>query len=147
MQKSEVKFDFPNPLKYLDIEDEPVKLKYLMSCIEPGTVTIVSCENGVDFESFIKKISIYKAVLVLNNWLFGYGILKRIAQRKNKAIILRSTAKKLNKIQKNKKFATQVGCAIKLNHKPYYYIAGCKNKENTFDVGWTVIGVNVIKGR
>lgn len=32
-----------------------------------------------------------------------------------------------------------------IDHKPYYYIAGCKNKAKEFNIGWTVIGVNIIK--
>ena len=71
--------------------------------------------------------------------------LARYANKIKKPVILRVDSKKQSKIIKNKRFAKFVKLAIRLNHKPYYYIAGCKSKAGNFDIGWTVIGAIVIK--
>lgn len=139
------KSDFPNPIERIDIGDKPIKLKELSQLIENHEIMVVFSETMSDFKTFAAKITAGKDCLVLEKWLWGYGFLKRYANKIKKPVILRVDSRRQSKLIKNKSFAKHIKSAIRLNHKPYYYIAGCKNKAKEFDIGWTVIGISAIK--
>ena len=144
MEQLKTKLDFPNPIQHIDIGDKPIKLKELCRNIENGEITVILSENISDFKTFAAKITAGKDCLVLEKWLWGYGFLKRYANKIKKPVILRVDSKKQSKLIKRRRFTKHIKSAIRLNHKPYYYIAGCKSKSKEFDMGWTVIGVCVM---
>lgn len=145
MEQLKTKFDFPNPIEHIEIGDKPLKLEELCRHIENGEITVILSENISDFKTFAAKITAGKDCFILEKWIWGYGFLKRYANKIKKPVILRVDSKKQSKLIKNRRFVKYIKSAIRLNHKPYYYIAGCKNKTKQFDIGWTVIGVSTIK--
>ena len=145
VEEFKTKLDFPNPIEHIEIGDKPIKLKELFGLIENQEIMVVFSETISDFKTFAAKITAGKDCLILEKWIWGYRLLKRYANKMNKPIVLRINSKKQNKLIKGRRFAKCIKSAIRLNHKPYYYIAGCKNKVKEFDIGWTVIGVSAIK--
>lgn len=145
MEQLKTKLEFPNPIEYIEIGDKPIKLKELSELIENQDIMVVFSEAVSDFKTFAAKITAGKDCLILEKWIWGYGFLKRYANKIKKPVILRVDSKKQNKLIKRRQFAKHIKSAIRLNHKPYYYIAGCKNKAKDFDIGWTVIGIDVVK--
>ena len=145
VEEFKTKLDFPNPIKHIDIGDKPIKLKELSMLIENQEIMVVFSETISDFKTFAAKITEGKDCLILEKWIWGYCLLKRYVNKINKPIVLRIDSKKQNKLIKRRRFIKHIKSAIRLNHKPYYYIAGCKSKSKEFDIGWTVIGVSVIK--
>ena len=145
MEQLKTKFDFPNPIEHIEIGDKPIKLKELSQLIENQDIMVVFSEAVSDFKTFAAKITAGKDCLILEKWIWGYRLLKRYANKINKPIVLRINSKKQNKLIKRRRFTKHIKSAIRLNHKPYYYIAGCKNKAKEFDIGWTVIGISAIK--
>lgn len=145
MEQLKTKLDFPNPIEHIKIGDKPIKLEELCRNIENGEITVILSETMSDFKTFAAKITAGKDCLVLEKWLWGYYFLKKNANKINKPIILRVDSKKQNKLIKRRWFVKHIKSAIRINHKPYYYIAGCKSKSKEFDIGWTVIGVTRIK--
>ena len=139
------KSDFPNPIEHIEIGDKPIKLKKLSRLIENQDIMVVFSEAVSDFKTFAAKITAGKDCLILEKWVWGYRLLKRYANKINKPIVLSINSKKQNKLIKRRRFTKHIKSAIRLNHKPYYYIAGCKNKSKEFDIGWTVIGISAIK--
>lgn len=144
MEQLKTKLDFPNPIEHIDIGDKPIKLKELSRLMENQEIMVVFSETISDFKTFAAKITAGKDCLILEKWIWGYRLLKRYANKINKPIVLRVDRKKQNKLIKRRRFIKHIKSAIRLNHKPYYYIAGCKSKSKEFDIGWTVIGINVI---
>ena len=144
MEQLKTKLDFPNPIEHIDIGDKPIKLKELSMLIENQEIMVVFSETIADFNTFTAKITAGKDCLILEKWIWSYRLLKRYANKINKPIVLRINSKKQNKLIKRRRFIKHIKSAIRLNHKPYYYIAGCKSKSKEFDIGWTVIGINVI---
>ena len=106
---------------------------------------VVFSEAVSDFKTFAAKITAGKDCLILEKWIWGYRLLKRYANKINKPIVLRINSKKQNKLIKRRRFTKHIKSAIRLNHKPYYYVVGCKCKSKEFDIGWTVIGISAIK--
>ena len=145
MEQLKTKLDFPNPIEHIEIGDKPIKLKELCRNIENGEITVILSENISDFKTFAAKITAGKDCLVLEKWLWGYGFLKRYANKIKKPVILRVDSRRQSKLIKNKSFAKHIKFTIRLNHKPYYYSAGCKNKTKQFDIGWTIIGVSILR--
>lgn len=145
MENSNCKLDFPNPIEHIDIGDKPIKLKELSQYIENQEITVIFSKTIEDFKTFADKISAGKECLILEKRFWGFCALKRYAKITNKPIIMRVDSKKQNTLIKRIQFAKHVKFVICLNHKPYYYIAGCKCKAKEFDIGWTVIGVNILK--
>ena len=145
VEQLKTKFDFPNPIEHIEIGDKPIKLEELCRNIENGEITVILSENISDFKTFAAKITAGKDCLVLEKWLWGYGFLKRYANKIKKPVILRVDSKKQSKLIKRRRFTKHIKSAIRLNHKPYYYIAGCKNKAKEFDIGWTIIGVSILR--
>lgn len=145
MEQLKTKLDFPNPIEHIEIGDKPIKLKKLSRLIENQEIMVVFSETMSDFKTFAAKITAGNDCLILEKWIWGYGFLKRYANKIKKPVILRVDSKKQSKLIKNRRFVKYIKSAIRLNHKPYYYIAGCKNKVKEFDIGWTVIGVGTIK--
>ena len=96
---------------------------------------VVFSEAVSDFKTFAAKITAEKDCLILEKWILGYRHLKRYANKINKPIVLRIDSKKQHKLVKCKQFIKHIKSAIRLNHKPYYYIAGCKSKSKEFDIG------------
>ena len=138
------KLDFPNPIEHIEIGDKPIKLKELSQLIKNQEIMAVFSETISDFKTFAAKITEGKDCLILEKWIWGYYFLKKYANKINKPIVLKVDNKKQNKQIKNRRFIKHIKSAIRLNHKPYYYIAGCKSKSKEFDMGWTVIGVCVM---
>ena len=145
MEQLKTKLDFPNPIEHIEIGDKPIKLKELSRLIENQEIMIVFSETISDFKTFTAKITAGKNCLILEKWIWGYGFFKRYANKIKKPVILRVDSKKQSKLIKNRRFIKHIKSAIRLNHKPYYYIAGCKSKSKEFDIGWNVIGVAIIK--
>lgn len=145
MEKIKSKFNFPNPIEHIEIGDKPIKLKELSQLIENQEIMVVFSETISDFKTFAAKITADKDCLILKKWIWGYGFLKRYANKITKPVILRVDSRRQSKLIKRRRFTKHIKSAIRLNHKPYYYIVGCKNKVKEFDIGWTVIGVSVIK--
>ena len=145
MEQLKTKFDFPNPIEHIEIGDKPIKLKELSQLIENQDIMVVFSEAVSDFKTFAAKITAGKDCLILEKWIWGYRLLKRYANKINKPIVLRINSKKQNKLIKRRRFTKHIKSAIRLNHKPYYYVVGCKCKSKEFDIGWTVIGISAIK--
>lgn len=145
MEEFKTKSDFPNPIEHIEIGDKSIKLKELSRLIENQEIMVVFSEAIADFNTFTAKITAGKDCLILEKWIWGYRLLKRYANKIKKPVILRVDSKKQSKLIKRRRFTKHIKSAIRLNHKPYYYIAGCKNKAKEFDIGWTVIGVTRIK--
>lgn len=145
VEQLKTKFDFPNPIEHIDIGDKPIKLKNLCRYIENQEIMVVLSETISDFKTFTAKITAGKDCLILEKWIWGYVFLKRYANKIKKPVILRVDSKKHRKLIKNRRFVKYIKSAIRLNHKPYYYVVGCKSKSKEFDIGWTVIGVSVIR--
>lgn len=145
MEQLKTKLDFPNPIEHIEIGDKSIKLKELSKLIENQEIMVVFSETILDFMTFAAKITAGKDCLILEKWIWGYRLLKRYANKIKKPVVLRVDRKKQSKLIKNRRFVKYIKSAIRLNHKPYYYIAGCKNKTKQFDIGWTVIGVSTIK--
>ena len=145
MDNTVSKLDFPNPLNHIDIGDKPIKLEELLSHIKTGEITAIISEDVKDFNVLAKRLSHHIECLILNRWLWGSFALKRYANKVNKPIIVLFRKKKLRHFQKGKKDFKHISTIFLLNHKPYYYIAGCKNKGKALNIGWTVIGISVIK--
>lgn len=145
MEQLKTKFDFPNPIEHIEIGDKPIKLEELCRNIENGEITIILSENISDFKTFAAKITAGKDCLILEKWIWGYRHLKRYANKINKSIVLRMDSKNQYNRVKSRRFIKHIKSAIRINHKPYYYIAGCKSKATEFDIGWTVIRVSFIK--
>lgn len=145
MEEFKTKLDFPNPIEHIKIGDKPIKLKELSELIENQAIMVVFSETISDFKTFAAKITSGKDCLILEKWIWGYRLLKRYANKINKPIVLRIDSKKQNKLIKGRRFIKHIKSAIRLNHKPYYYIAGCKSKSKEFDIGWTVIGISIVK--
>ena len=144
VEQLKTKLDFPNPIEHIDIGDKPIKLKELSRLIENQEIMVVFSETISDFKTFAAKITAGRDCLILEKWIWGYRLLKRYANKINKPIVLRINSKKQNKLIKKTRFAKCIKSAIRLNHKPYYYIAGCKSKSKEFDIGWTVIGISTV---
>ena len=144
MEQLKTKLDFPNPIEHIEIGDKPIKLKELSQLIKNQEIMAVFSETISDFKTFAAKITEGKDCLILEKWIWGYRLLKRYANKINKPVVLRINSKKQHKQVKSKQFIKNIKFAIRLNHKPYYYIAGCKSKSKEFDMGWTVIGVCVM---
>ena len=145
VEEFKTKLDFPNPIEHIEIGDKSIKLKELSRLIENQEIMVVFSEAIADFNTFTAKITAGKDCLILEKWIWGYRLLKRYANKINKPIVLRIDSKKQHKLVKCKQFIKHIKSAIRLNHKPYYYIAGCKSKSKEFDIGWTVIGTEIIK--
>ena len=145
VEEFKTKLDFLNPIEHIGIGDKPIKLKELSRRIENQAIMVVFSETISNFKTFAAKITEGKDCLILEKWIWSYRLLKRYANKMNKPIVLRIDSKKQNKLIKNRRFAKCIKSAIRLNHKPYYYIAGCKSKGKKFDIGWTVMGVRAIK--
>ena len=144
VEQLKTKLDFPNPIEHIDIGDKPIKLKELSMLIENQAIMVVFSETIADFNTFTAKITAGKDCLILEKWIWGYRLLKRYANKINKPIVLRINSKKQNKLIKTRWFTKHIKSAIRLSHKPYYYIAGCKSKSKKFDIGWTVIGISTV---
>ena len=145
MEEFKTKLDFPNPIEHIEIGDKSIKLKELSRLIENQEIMVVFSEAIADFNTFTAKITAGKDCLILEKWIWGYRLLKRYANKINKPVVLRINSKKQHKQVKSKQFIKNIKFAIRLNHKPYYYITGGKSKSKEFDIGWTVIGVGIIK--
>ena len=135
VEQLKTKFDFPNPIEHIEIGDKPIKLKKLSRLIENQDIMVVFSEAVSDFKTFAAKITAGKDCLILEKWILGYRLLKRYANKINKPIVLRINSKKQNKLIERRRFTKHIKSAIHINHKPYYYIAGCKNKAKEFDIG------------
>ena len=145
MEEFKTKLDFPNPIEHIEIGDKSIKLKELSRLIENQEIMVVFSEAIADFNTFTAKITAGKDCLILEKWILGYRHLKRYANKINKPIVLRIDSKNQYNRVKSRRFIKHIKSAIRINHKPYYYIAGCKSKATEFDIGWTVIGVGIIK--
>lgn len=145
MDNTVSKLDFPNPIKHIDIGDKPIKIEELQSHIKTSEITAIISDDIKNFDILAKRLSQHTECLVLKRWLWGTFTLKRYAKKINKPIIILFGKKKLKKFQKDKKRFKHISTIFLINHKPYYYMVGCKNKNKDFNIGWTVIGINVIK--
>ena len=145
VEQLKTKLDFPNPIEHIEIGDKPIKLEELCRNIENGEITVILSENISDFKTFAAKITAGKDCFILEKWIWGYRHLKRYANKINKPIVLRIDSKNQYNRVKSRRFIKHIKSAIRINHKPYYYIAGCKSKSKEFDIGWTVIGISAIK--
>ena len=145
MEQLKTKFDFPNPIEHIEIGDKSIKLKELSKLIENQEIMVVFSETMSDFKTFAAKIIEDKDCLILEKWIWGYRHLKRYANKINKPIVLRIDSKNQYNRVKSRRFIKHIKSAIRINHKPYYYIAGCKSKATEFDIGWTVIGISILK--
>lgn len=145
MDNTVSKLDFPNPIEHIDIGDKPIKLEELQSHIKNGEIAAIISGDIKNFDILAKRLSKHTECLVLKKWLWGTFALKRYAKKINKPIIILFGKKKLSQFQKDKKRFKHIYSMFLINHKPYYYMVGCKNKDKDFNIGWTVIGVNVIK--
>ena len=135
MEEFKTKLDFPNPIEHIEIGDKSIKLKELSRLIENQEIMVVFSEAIADFNTFTAKITAGKDCLILEKWIWGYRLLKRYANKIKKPVILRVDSKKQSKLIKRRRFTKHIKSAIRLNHKPYYYIAGCKSKSKEFDIG------------
>ena len=144
MDNSVSKLDFPNPINHIDIGDRPIKIEELKSHIKTGEITAIISDDTKDFDVLAKRLSQHTECLVFKKWLWGTFALKRYAKKTNKPIIV-LLGKKLKKFQKDKKRSKHISTIFLINHKPYYYMVGCKNKDKDFNIGWTVIGISLIK--
>ena len=135
MEEFKTKLDFPNPIEHIEIGDKSIKLKELSRLIENQEIMVVFSEAIADFNTFTAKITAGKDCLILEKWIWGYRLLKRYANKIKKPVILRVDSKKQSKLIKRRLFTKHIKSAIRLNHKPYYYIAGCKSKSKEFDIG------------
>lgn len=145
VEEFKTKLDFPNPIEHIEIGDKSIKLKELSRLIENQDMMVVFSEAVSDFKTFAAKITAGKDCLILEKWIWGYRLLKRYANKIKKPVILRVDSKKQSKLIKRRRFTKHIKSAIRLNHKPYYYITGCKNKAKEFDIGWTIIGVSILR--
>ena len=135
VEQLKTKFDFPNPIEHIEIGDKPIKLKKLSRLIENQDIMVVFSEAVSDFKTFAAKITAGKDCLILEKWILGYRHLKRYANKINKPIVLRIDSKNQYNRVKSRRFIKHIKSAIHINHKPYYYITGCKNKAKEFDIG------------
>lgn len=145
MDNTVSKLDFPNPIERIDIGDKPIKIEELQSHIKIGEITAIISGDIKNFDILAKRLSEHTECFVLKKWLWGTFALKRYAKKINKPIIVLFGRKKLRQFQKDNKRFKYVSSIFLINHKPYYYMVGCKNKDKDFNIGWTVIGINVIK--
>lgn len=145
MDNTVSKLDFPNPIEHIDIGDKPIKIEELQSNIKTGKITAIISDDIKDFDILAKRLSQHTECLLLKKWLWGSFALKRYVKKTNKPIIVLLKKKKLRQYQKDKKRFKHISTIFLVNHKPYHYMVGCKNKDKDFNIGWTVIGINVIK--
>ena len=145
MDNTVSKLDFPNPLNHIDIGDKPIKLEKLLSHIKTGEITAIISEDVKDFNVLAKRLSHHIECLILNRWLWGTFALKKYAKKAKKPILVLFRKKKIKHFQKGKRGFKHINTIFFLNHKPYYYMVGCKNKDKNFNIGWTVIGIKIIK--
>ena len=140
-------FDFLNPISHIEVGDKPIKLSNISDNLQTGNLVVVFSDSNKDFGNLAKKLCDQKKLLILNKGIKSISFLKKKSQKLNKTIFVKLNTEKLDKYKRKKNFAKKVSLALYINHKPYYYIAGCKNHSNDFNIGWTVIGVTAIKER
>ena len=138
-------FDFINPIGHIEIGDKPIKLSDISDNLQTGNLVVVFADSNKDFENLTKKLCNQKDLLVLNKGIKSISFLKKKAQKLNKTVFVKLNTKKLDKYKRKRSFIKNVSIALCINHKPYYYIAGCKNHSTDFNIGWTVIGIAIIK--
>ena len=138
-------FDFINPIVHMEIGDKPIKLSDISDNLQTGSLVVVFADSNKDFESLSKKLCRPDNLLILNKGLNSISFLKKKAKSLNKTVFIKLNIKKLDKYKRKRSFIKNVSLALCINHKPYYYIAGCKNHSTDFNLGWTVIGIAIIK--
>lgn len=138
-------FDFINPIGHMEIGDKPIKLSNISDNLQTGSLVVVFADSNKDFENLAKKLCDQKNLLILNKGIKSISFLKKKSQKLNKTVFVKLNTKKLDKYKRKKNFAKKVSLALYINHKPYYYIAGCKRHSVNFNIGWTVLGISTIK--
>ena len=140
-------FDFLNPISHIEVGDKPIKLSNISDNLQTGSLVVVFADSNKDFENLTKKLCNQNDLLIWNKGLKSFSFFKKKAKSMNKTVFVKLNTKKLDKYKRKKSFTKKVSLALQIKHKPYYYIAGCKNHSTDFNIGWTVIGVSIIKVR
>lgn len=138
-------FDFLNPISHIEVGDKPIKLSNISDNLQTGNLVVVFSDSNKDFENLAKKLCNPKNLLILNKGIKSFSFLKKKSQKLNKTVFVKLNTEKLDKYKRKKNFAKKVSLALYINHKPYYYIAGCKSHSVNFKIGWTVLGISTIK--
>lgn len=137
-------FDFINPIGHIEIGDKPIKLSNISDNLQTGSLVVVFADSNKDFENLAKKLCNQKNLLILNKGIKSFSFLKKKSQKLNKTVFVKLNTKKLDKYKRKKHFTKKVSLSLHIKHKPYYYIAGCKNHSTDFNIGWTIIGLERI---